>query len=182
MITQGTNIGFTCGQGRAIGSRRLRLCGRDRMGKGWQQAGIRPALTLLLLAAAIGPAQGQSYCSQIAKLVDSPANVRSLPTKHSAVICQLKPLGRLIRIYPVLPRNWMREYAWLATLACHGNGSEARIGLGTRPNYIHRSQLRVVAVDPQDWPSDRLAVPGRMPLRTYQELWQPYGLVSQPKS
>ena len=141
---------------------------------GCQRFGYVPALSLMLWACMVSPAHGQFYCARIAELVDSPANVRSLPSRSSAIRCQLRPIGLRFRIFPILPGSFARQYDWLATLACHGPNADARIGLGVRPDYIHRSQLRVVGIDALDWPPERSTSSSPSPAKTCQNVWQPY--------
>jgi len=133
-----------------------------------------PGLWLTLISLSTAPAQGQIYCSRIAELVDSPANVRLLPAANSKVVCQLKPLGKRFVVYPNHSPGLPGKHGWLATLACEQSGMQSRLGLGAVPNFIHRSQFKIVGLNPADWTSAETAIPGRLPMRNCEDLWRAY--------
>ena len=132
------------------------------------------SLLLMMIGLLASPAQGQIYCSRFAELVDSPANVRLLPTVESEIVCQLKPLGMRFRVYPVLSPALPGEHGWLATFACHRSSMQSQPVLGAAPNFIHRSQFKIVGIDPADWTSVETAIPGRLSMRSCEDLWRAY--------
>jgi hypothetical protein len=59
---------------------------------------------------------------------------------------------------------------WLATMVCRPAGQRAAIGLGLPPDFVQRSRVRRLGINPDDWPGP---VVGEGP-GPCAALWRPY--------
>jgi len=101
-------------------------------------------LGLWLLLGGPAPALAQVYCSQRAVLIDAPSNVRAAPSSRAAVICRLAGNGTSILVQPF-------NSSWVATMACQRGLQNQTYGLGRRPHFLHRSQVRLLGPHPGEW-------------------------------
>lgn len=106
---------------------------------------------VLWLALLPWPASAQVYCSRWAELVDAPSNVRRAPDHRAAISCRLQPNGLSLLVYPVRSGAEQRASSWMATMACRSGGQQRAIGLGQTPDYIHKSQIRLLGINRDDW-------------------------------
>ena len=148
------------------------------------QSPYRPPLGLALgLGFALLPgsaAQAQVYCSQRAVLIDAPTNIRVAPHNRAPVACQLAHNGAEILVFPVpLSRPSSAEQPqvksdWYATMACYSTIHSRAMGLGQRPLYIHRSQVRLKGPNPDDWTAPATqGSPNPLASSGCERLWQP---------
>jgi hypothetical protein len=136
---------------------------RIRGGWGW--------LILPCLALAPVSAMAQVYCSRWAEVRDAPTHIRRGPSAGAAVACRLPRNGQRLLVYPLLIRAGDPPPQWLATLVCRPAGQRAAIGLGLPPDYVHRSQVRLLGINPEDWLGPSVGEePGPC-----GALWRPYG-------
>ena len=105
------------------------------------------------LALALAPmsAAAQVYCSKWAEIVDAPTNIRRGPSGRAPIACRLWRNGQRLLVYPVPTRVADPPQRWLATMVCRPAGQRSAIGLGLPPDYIHRSQVRLLGINPDDW-------------------------------
>jgi hypothetical protein len=102
-------------------------------------------------------AQAQVYCSQRAVLIDAPTNIRVAPHNRAPIACQLTHNGAEILVFPIPPSRpsaagpTLGTTDWYATMACYRTLQSRAMGLGQRPLYIHRSQVRLQGPNPDDW-------------------------------
>ena len=109
---------------------------------------------VLVLAGWSLPAAAQVYCSRWAAVVDAPTNVRRAPNGQAAIACRLPRNGLRLLVIPLRPQASGQASPWLATTVCRSGAQRAAIGLGLAPDYIHRSQLRLLEANPDDWLED----------------------------
>ncbi|MEB3317622.1 MAG: hypothetical protein VKO39_05720 [Cyanobacteriota bacterium] len=117
-------------------------------------------------------ASAQVYCSQWAEIVDAPANIRRGPAVSAAIACRLPRHGERLLVYPLPSRVTDSPPQWLATMACRPAGQRSAIGLGVPPDFIHRSQVRLLGIHPDDW----LGPPAGQAQSPCAALWRPYGM------
>jgi hypothetical protein len=96
-------------------------------------------------------ATAQVYCSQWAEIVDAPSNVHRAPAVAAPIACRLPRNGQRLLVYPLPTRATDPPPQWLATMACRPAGQLSAIGLGVPPDYIHRSQVRLLGINRDDW-------------------------------
>lgn len=108
----------------------------------------------LVLAGWTLPATAQVYCSRWAAVVDAPTNVRHAPNGQAAIACRLPHNGMRLLVVPLRPQTSGQASPWLATTVCRSGAQRAAIGLGLAPDYIHRSQVRLLEANPDDWLED----------------------------
>jgi hypothetical protein len=132
-------------------------------------AGRLPLVLALILAPVA--ASAQVYCSRWAEVVDAPSNIRAGPSGQAPIACRLKRNGQRLLVVPMPVRASDPPPQWLATLVCRPAGQRAAIGLGRAPDYIHRSQVRLLEGNPEDWLGDASG-PATGPC---DALWHPYG-------
>ncbi|MFM1799990.1 MAG: hypothetical protein RLZZ117_2268 [Cyanobacteriota bacterium] len=127
-------------------------------------------LFVLALAGEPLAASAQVYCSRWAEVVDAPSHVRKAPSGQAAIACRLTRNGERLLVVPwPVPQTNPRPQ-WLATLACRPRGQRAAIGLGRAPDFIHRSQVRLLEGQPDDW----LGAGEGQAKGPCAVLWQPY--------
>jgi hypothetical protein len=101
--------------------------------------------------------RAQVYCSQRAEVIDAPSNIRTAPHNRAPIACRLAHNGAEILVFPVPPSRHssadqpLEKPDWYATMACYSTIQSRAIGLGQRPLYIHRSQVRIKGPNPDDW-------------------------------
>lgn len=139
----------------------------------WRARGWR---AILLLALAPGSAMAQIYCSRWAEVVDAPSNIRRGPSGLAPLACRLPRNGQRLLVHPLPIRASDPPPRWLATMVCRPAGQRSAIGLGLPPDYVHRSQVRLLGINPEDWlgPS-----PGQGS-GPCEGLWRPYGAAIEP--
>lgn len=119
-------------------------------------------------------ARAQHYCGMTAETIDPPTNIRSLPSLDSAIRCQLRPYGRRLLVYPITMPPTTTAPRWFATMACE-RGLASHPGMGGRAGYVHRSQIRLLAIDASDWPADQGSRSSHLRNDGCQGLWKAYG-------
>ena len=126
----------------------------------------------LTLALALAPAaaSAQVYGSRWAEVVDAPTNVRRAPRGQAAIACVLTRNGQRLLVVPMPVRAGALAPQWLATLVCRPAGQRSAMGLGQAPDHIHRSQVRLLEGQPDDW----LGAGGGQASGPCEELWRPY--------
>jgi hypothetical protein len=135
-------------------------------GKRWCWQG--PLALALTLAPAM--ASAQVYCSRWAEVVDAPTNVRTAPRGQATIACRLTRNGQRLLVVPLPVPAGAPAPLWLATLVCRPAGQRAAIGLGQAPDHIHRSQVRLLEGNPDDW----LGASEGQTSGACQKIWRPY--------
>ncbi|MFN7677059.1 MAG: hypothetical protein ACK5QW_00485 [Cyanobacteriota bacterium] len=102
-------------------------------------------------------AGAQVYCSKWAEVVDAPSNVRQAPSGTASVACQLPRNGQRLLVYPLPRPPQVSDHSWYATFVCRPAGRRSAMGMGQRPDYIHRSQVRLLANNSDDWSAGKTA-------------------------
>jgi hypothetical protein len=143
--------------------------------------GSRAAVVALALALQNGsPALAQVYCSQRARVIDAPSNIRTAPNSRAPIACQLRRNGSVILVLPAGQRLPATDQAagtaanWYATMACYSDPQSRAVGLGRPPHYIHRSQVRIEGINPSDWTTPAAPGASNAPVGSgCERLWQP---------
>jgi hypothetical protein len=128
------------------------------------------AMVSLPLVLAPVSAAAQVYCSKWAEVVDAPTNIRRGPNGQAAIACRLQRNGQRLLVYPVPSRPTDPPPRWLATMVCRPAGQRSAIGLGLPPDYLHRSQVRLLRINAADW----LGPTAGQPTSPCEALWRPY--------
>ena len=128
------------------------------------------AMESLAIILAPVSAVAQVYCSKWAEVVDAPTNIRRGPNGQAAIACRLQRNGQRLLVYPVPSRATDPPPLWLATTVCRPAGQRSAIGLGLPPDYLHRSQVRLLRINTADW----LGPTAGQPASPCEALWRPY--------
>lgn len=125
-------------------------------------------------------ARAQVYCSQRAVVIDAPSNIRTAPSNRAPIACRLAHNGAEILVFPVPPSQQsstghpLGHRDWYATMACYRTIQSRAIGLGQRPLYIHRSQVRIKGPNPDDWTAPPVhGAHNTEASSSCERLWQP---------
>ena len=119
--------------------------------------GLTLSLAMGIALLAGSGTRAQVYCSQRAVVIDAPSNIRTAPHNRAPIACRLAHNGAEILVFPVPPSRLfnagqpLEKPDWYATMACYSTIQSRAMGLGQRPLYIHRSQVRIKGPNPDDW-------------------------------